>query len=124
LVVHGEDGLDEISVTGSTRISELVGGEVRTCRFDPTDWGLSRRSPQEIRGGDATENARITQEVLQGRAGAPREIVLLNAAAALIAGERAGDWAEGLALATQSIDSGAAWEKLEALRELSTRLAE
>lgn len=123
LVVHGEDGLDEITVTGPTQISELAGGEVCTCRFDPIDLGLPRRSPQEIHGGDAAENARISREVLQRRAGAPREIVLLNAAAALIAGERAKNWTEGLSLAAQSIDSGAALRKVEALRELSARLA-
>lgn len=124
LSVHGEDGLDEVTVTGITKVSELVDGQVRTYRLDPVSLGLPRRSLSEIRGGDAAENARITRRVLEGEKGARREIVLLNAGAALIAGGRARDWIEGVELAAHSIDSGAAMGKLEALRNFCARLAQ
>lgn len=119
-VVHGADGLDEISISGTTYVAELRDGAVRSYTLTPEDFGL-RRSPLEaIRGGDAAQNAKIVHKVL-GRSlvyrehGPHREIVLANAAAALVAAGRATDFLEGVRLATKSIDSGAAREKLEAL---------
>ena len=116
LAVHGEDGLDEITITNTTQVSEFANSRLRTYQLNPVNLGLPHRSPSEIQGGDAVENARITHRVLEGEKGARREIVLLNAAATLIAGDRAKDWIDGIELAAHSIDSGAALKKLEALQ--------
>jgi anthranilate phosphoribosyltransferase len=119
-VVHGADGLDEISISGVTYIAELRDGVVRSYTVTPEDFGLRRAPLEAIRGGDAAQNAKIVHKVL-GRSmvyrehGPHREIVLANAAAALVAAGRAADLLEGVRLAKQSIDSGAAREKLEAL---------
>ena len=120
-VVHGEDSLDEISITGPTFVSELRNGEVSTYIIEPEDFGLPRASMHEIKGGDAKENAQIVLNVLNGEAGAKRNIVLLNAAAALVAAGWAQDFNEGIKRAAQSIDSGAAMRKLKALKELTNR---
>jgi anthranilate phosphoribosyltransferase len=119
-VVHGEDGLDEISIAGPTDVSELRDAVVRNYTVTPEDFGL-RRSPLEaVRGGDAAQNAEIIHKVL-GRSllyrehGPHRDIVLANAAAALVAAGRARDFFDGARLAAQSIDSGAARAKLESL---------
>ena len=119
-VVHGVDGLDEISIGGATYVAELRDGMVRSYTVTPEDFGLRRAPLESIRGGDAAQNAKIVHKVL-GRSlvyrehGPHREIVLANAAAALVAAGRAGDFLDGVRLATRSIDSGAAREKLEAL---------
>ncbi|HKV06219.1 MAG TPA: anthranilate phosphoribosyltransferase [Candidatus Acidoferrales bacterium] len=119
-VVHGADGLDEISISGETQISELRNGEVRSYTAAPEDFGLRRAPLETIRGGDAKQNAEIVHKVL-GRSmlyrdhGPHREIVLANAAAALVAAGRAHDFLDGVRLAAKSIDSGAARERLEAL---------
>jgi len=119
-VVHGADHLDEISISGVTYIAELRDGLVRNYTVTPEDFGLRRAPLDAIRGGDAAENAKIVHKVL-GRSmlyrehGPHREIVLANAAAALVAAGRATDLLDGVRLATQSIDSGAARGKLEAL---------
>jgi anthranilate phosphoribosyltransferase len=115
-VVHGLDGLDEVSTVGPTRVSELRQGSVRTYMVTPEDLGLVRSDAATIAGGRPEENAAITTAVLQGQNGPRQEIVLANAAAALVAAEIAGDWREGVALARRAIASGAAYEKLEALR--------
>jgi len=122
-VVHGADGLDEISNTGPSHISEVHEGVVRSSSVRPEDFGLPRASIQELRGGDREENAEIIRQVLAGEAGARRDIVLMNAAAALVVGGKARDFKEGVALAAQSIDSGAAAAKLAGLIALSQRLA-
>jgi anthranilate phosphoribosyltransferase len=120
MVVHGVDGLDEISLSGETFVSEWRGGEVRNFSVTPEDFGLKRAPLEAIRGGDAKENAGIMHKIL-GRSllyrehGAQREIVLANAAAALVVAGKAADFLEGVRLAAESIDSGAAREKLEAL---------
>lgn len=120
LVVHGADGLDEISLSGETFISELRDGLVRTFTVTPEDFGLTRAPLEAIRGGDAKYNAEIMHKIL-GRSllyrehGPQRDIVLANAAAALVAAGRAADFLDGMRIATESIDSGAAREKLEAL---------
>jgi len=116
LVVHGLDGVDEVSTVGSTRVSELRNGSVRTYAIAPDDLGLPKTSPEAIAGGRPDENAAITTAVLQGERSPRRDIVLANAGAALCAAELAGGWKDGIELARRAIDSGAAYEKLEALR--------
>jgi len=118
-VVHGADGLDEISLSGETHVAELRDGVVRSYTVVPEDFGLRRAPLEAIAGGDAATNARIVRRVLKGELGPHREIVQANAAAALVAAGRASDWHEGVHLAAQSIDSGAARAKLEALVEFS-----
>jgi anthranilate phosphoribosyltransferase len=120
-VVHGEDSLDEISITGRTFVSELKNKQVSTYTIEPEDFGLSRATIDEIKGGNADENAQIVLGVLQGEAGARRDIVLLNAAAALVAAGRADDFTEGIKQAAEAIDSGASMKKLEALKEITNR---
>ena len=115
-VVHGMDGIDEISTVGPTRVSELRAGQVHTTTITPDDLGLPRAEPGQITGGKPEENAAITTSVLRGEPGPRQDIVLANAAAALVAAEIADDWADGVALARRAIASGAAYEKLEALR--------
>jgi anthranilate phosphoribosyltransferase len=120
LVVHGLDGLDEITVTGVTRIAEAREGSVRSYEVQPEEFGMKRASLQEIAGGDATENATIIRAVLGGERSARRDVVLLNAAAALVASGRADHIAAALSLAAKSIDSGLAAGKLEALVKFSS----
>jgi len=115
LVVHGHDGLDEVTITTSTRIAEVREGTVRSYEVTPEEFKFERATMSDISGGDATENARIIREVLKGTPSARRNIVLLNAAAALVAASRANHLAEALPLAAASIDSGRAATKLEAL---------
>jgi anthranilate phosphoribosyltransferase len=123
-VVHGADGLDEISNTGESRVSEVREGLVRTFTVRPEDFGLARASIADLRGGDREQNAEIIRAILAGEPGPRRDIVLMNAAAALVAGARARDLKEGVEVAAHSIDSGAAREKLARLVELSQRLAQ
>jgi anthranilate phosphoribosyltransferase len=120
LVVHGLDGLDEITITGVTRIAEAREGSVRSYEVEPEEFGMKRASLQEIAGGDATENAAIIRTVLGGEKSARRDVVLLNAAAALVAAGRADHIAAALSLAAKSIDSGLAAGKLEALVKFSS----
>lgn len=115
LVVHGLDGLDEITITGPTRIAEVREGNVRTYEVTPEEFGMKRARLEDISGGDAAANAVIIRELLAGRKSPKRDVVLLNAAAALVAAGKAEYLAEALPLAAQSIDSGAAAAKLEAL---------
>ncbi len=119
-VVHGADGLDEISISGETSVAELRDGLVRSFTVTPEDFGLHRALLEEIRGGDAKENAEIIHKIfgrsmLYRERGPHREIVLANASAALVAAGHAADFVEGVHLAKKSIDSGAAREKLDAL---------
>ncbi len=122
-VVHGADGLDEISNTGESQISEVREGRVQSFTVRPEDFGLPRSVIAELRGGDRDENAQIIRDVLSGRDGPKRDIVLMNAAAALVVGGKARDLKEGVALAAHSIDSGAAQRKLAALVEFSQKLS-
>jgi anthranilate phosphoribosyltransferase len=123
VVVHGADGLDEISNTGESQVSEVREGIVRTYRVRPEDFGIARATIKDLQGGDRAENAQIIRDILDGRDGPRRDIVLMNAAAALVVGAKARDLKEGVAQAAGSVDSGAAREKLERLVELSRRLA-
>jgi anthranilate phosphoribosyltransferase len=123
-VVHGADNLDEISNTGESRVSEVRDGTVRTFSVRPEDFGMPRASIADLRGGDREQNAQIIRALLEGEPGPRRDIVLMNAAAALVAGGRARDLKEGVGLAASSIDGGGARDKLEALVALSQRLAQ
>src|SRR5271168_2792336 len=122
LVVHGLDGLDEITITGPTRIAEARDGSVRTYEVDPEEFGMKRSTLAEIAGGDAAENAGIVREVLSGKKSPRRDVVVLNAAAALVAAGRADHLADGVPLAVQSIDSGAAAAKLAALARFTKQV--
>jgi anthranilate phosphoribosyltransferase len=121
LVVHGSDGLDEITISGPTRIGEVREGQVHTYEVTPEEFGLQRATLEDISGGDATLNAKLIREVLAGRKSARRDVVVLNAAAALVAAGRADHLRDSVPLAAAAIDSGAAAGKLEALIKFSTQ---
>jgi anthranilate phosphoribosyltransferase len=120
LVVHGLDGLDEITITGPTRIAEVRQGNVRTYEVTPEEFGIKRAQFEDISGGDAEANAAIIREILAGKKSPRRDVVLLNAAAALVAAGRVEHLGDGLPLAAKSIDSGAAAAKLDALVQFTT----
>ena len=123
MVVHGEEGLDEISVSSPTRIWELDKGDVRSYIVTPEDAGLSRSSLAGIQGGSVERNAELLKGALRGDEGPIQDIVLLNTAAALVVGSHAQDLKEGVELARNAVASGAALEKLEALARLSQQLS-
>jgi anthranilate phosphoribosyltransferase len=114
-IVHGLDGLDEITISGATRVAEVREGTVHAYEITPEELGLERASLENLSGGDAAENAAIIREVLSGKRSPRRDVVLLNAAAALVASGRAGNLSEAMPVAAEAIDSGAALKKLEAL---------
>lgn len=114
-VVHGHDGLDEISVCAPTRVSQLENDMIRTYDIYPEQYFSQLAEPHQMTGGDPEENAAITRTILTGEKGPKRDVVLLNTAAALVACQKAADLTTGIALAEQAIDSGAALGKLEAL---------
>lgn len=118
-VVHGSDGLDEITLTGPTFVSALHNGEIRNFEVTPEEAGLSRCEAGALKGGDADANAIALQSVLDGRPSPYRDVALMNAAAALIVAGRAKDLREGVAIGTKSIDSGAANAKLKHLVAVS-----
>ena len=118
-VVYGEGSLDEISIVGKTQLSELKDGRVDTFTIEPEDFGLPRATLDDIRGGDAKENAGIILSVLKGEPGARRDMVLLNAAAALVAAGRTADFPDGISQAAEAIDSGRALEKLEGMKKIT-----
>jgi len=126
LVVHGHPGMDEVSASGPTVVAEYdaATGEVRTYEITPESVGIARATLADIAGGDAEENARIVRSILGGEHGPRRDVVLMNAAAALVAAGAAGDMAAGVALARESIDSGRASAALESLVGVSQRLGE
>ncbi|KXK00511.1 MAG: Anthranilate phosphoribosyltransferase [Nitrospirae bacterium] len=114
-VVHGMDGLDEITVTDRSRVSEGKAGVVSTYMVDPSTFGVARVRPKELLGGNAEDNAMITRDILRGCKGPKRDIVCLNAAPALVAGRKAKTLQEGFHLAERTIDTGAAMDKLDKL---------
>jgi len=118
-VVHGSDGLDELTTTGASIVSELRGGQVHTYTVHPGDFGLSSNRPEELRGGDAQLNAELTLRLLRGETLSQRGIVLLNAAAAIAAGTADKSIADCLPRAQEALDSGQALAKLEQLREFT-----
>lgn len=118
-VVHGSDGLDEITLTGPTHVAALEKGNIHSFDVTPEDAGLPRANSSELKGGDAQANAKALSAVLQGKPSAYRNVALLNAAATLIVAGKAKDLKEGVALGTKSLDSGAAAEKLNRLVAVS-----
>ena len=115
LVVHGSDGLDEITITGPTRVGEVRDGQVHTYEVTPEEFGLQRATLEDIAGGDAAQNASLIRELLAGGKSARRDVVLLNAAAALVAAGRADHLGDAVPLAATAIDSGAGLARLQAL---------
>jgi len=115
LVVHGESGLDEIAINGRTLVYELKDGEIESYYISPGDFGLPEASLDSIRGGTAAENAAILRNILSGNRGPQRDVVLMNAAAVLLAGDRVENLGQGFKLAEEVIDSGRAMQKLEQL---------
>lgn len=118
-IVHGNDGLDEFTTTTTTTVSEIRRGKLETYEVQPTGLGLSTAAASELTGGEPAENAAITRAILNGEKSPKRDIVLLNAAFAIMAGGKADTPQEGLAAAAESIDSGAAHQKLDALAAAS-----
>jgi anthranilate phosphoribosyltransferase len=114
-VVHGAAGVDELSPAGPNLVCEVADGQVRRREIDPLDLGVERCAPGELRGGDPAENAETIRRIFSGADGGKRDAVLLNAAGAIAAGGLARDLSEGVGLAREAIDSGAAGERLEAL---------
>jgi len=119
-VVHGKDGLDEVTTTSLSVIAEAGKGDVKVFEFDPAEVGIGRAKAEDLLGGDAAFNAGITESVLRGENGPRRDIVVLNAAFALVAADHAATIAEGVEAACRSIDSGAAMEILQHLKEVSS----
>ncbi|PYS17996.1 MAG: anthranilate phosphoribosyltransferase [Acidobacteria bacterium] len=118
-VVHGANGMDEVSISSRTHVVEMRRGEMRQFVISPEDFGMTSARIETILGGDAIENARIIESVFGGEPGPRRDVVLLNSAPAIVAGGAAKTWKEGLQLAAEAIDSGAALRKLKELREFN-----
>ena len=118
-VVRGDDGLDDITTTTTTRVSELRNGAVETYTLDPTTLGIPKAEPEALLGGTPEENAKIIVDILKGEGGPKRDIVVLNAGAAIVASGKADSLETGIELASESIDSGAALAKLEGLKSVS-----
>jgi anthranilate phosphoribosyltransferase len=114
-VVHGADGIDEISTTGYTKVSECRDGMVNTFYVHPSDFGVAKAGPSDLRGGDAAENASIVRAILDGRGGPPRDVVLLNAGAALFVAGAVPSVRDGIARAARAIDNGSARTTLDAM---------
>jgi anthranilate phosphoribosyltransferase len=121
-VVHGSDGLDEITISGESKISEVRGSEVRTYYVTPEDFGIPRAPISAIQGGNAQQNAEIIREILSGKEGTRLDVVLLNAAAGLVVGGKAASLREGIQLARESVQSGKALHCLEKLIALTHSL--
>jgi anthranilate phosphoribosyltransferase len=118
-VVHGADGLDELSTTGSNKVSDVHNGQIHTYYLDPQELGLQRANLSDLAGGTAEDNAAITKALLKGEQGPKRDVVLLNTAAVLVIGGKAANVKEGLTIAAEAIDSGSALNKLQHLVEFS-----
>ncbi|MBN9596238.1 MAG: anthranilate phosphoribosyltransferase [Afipia sp.] len=118
-VVHGSDGLDEITLTGPTHVAALENGNIRTFDVTPEDAGLPRATAAELKGGDAQANANALRDVLEGKQNAYRNVALINAAAALVVAGKAKDIKEGVALGTKALDTGAATDRLTRLVAVS-----
>src|SRR5262245_47371319 len=114
-VVHGVDGIDEISTTGYTRVLECRDGTVNTFYLHPAEFGIPKASPVDLQGGDAAQNASIVQDVLDGRRGAARDVVVLNAGAALFVAGAASSVRDGIGMAAAAVDRGAAKTTLESM---------
>ncbi|MBI4826168.1 MAG: anthranilate phosphoribosyltransferase [Nitrospirae bacterium] len=121
-IVHGKDGLDEITNTDATKISELKNGDVNTYYLSPSDIGFKKAGKAELAGGTAQDNAKITIDILKGSPGAKRDITIMNSAAALIAGGHADGFFEAVRQAEETIDSGAAQRKLEEIIAITNKI--
>ncbi len=119
LIVYGSDGLDEITITGKTKITELTGMEVKTYDIHPEDFGMKVGSFTDLQGGEIKENVHIALEILNGKKGTKRDVVLLNSAAGLIAAGKARDMFQGIEISAESIDSGKAADVLQKLVRLT-----
>jgi len=124
LVVHGEDGIDEITVTGETQVCELKDGSLKSYTITPEEFGFSRAELGDLRGGTAAENADLLRSVLRGTSGPKLNAVLMNAGAVLLVGNRAGTLKEGIALARETVDNGLTFAKLEHLIKLTRSLTQ
>jgi len=122
LVVHGLDGLDEVTTTNKTKVSELKNGEVKTYLLDAEDFSMNKAKPQDLKAGSLEDNKKIALEVLEGKKGPCRDIVVLNSACAIYAGDKVADIKEGIKLAQESIDSSKAIEKLKLLKEYTNKV--
>lgn len=122
MVIHGEDGLDEISISDATKVSRFKDGRVENFFIAPEDFGIRRKEIDLIRGGNKEENAMITLSILKGERGPKRDIVLMNSAAALMVAGKAEDFRTALLIAADAIDSGVASEKLEEVKKVSNSL--
>lgn len=120
-IVHGNDGLDEFTTTTTTMVTEIRRGKVESYEVQPSGLGLTPATAEDLTGGEPAENAKLTHSILNGEKGPKRDIVLLNSAFAIMAGGKADNPEEGIAMAAESIDSGAALKKLNALAEMSNR---
>jgi len=123
-VVFGEDGMDEISTTGPTRIFRLRDGEITEAEFTPEDFGVARAKTDDLAGGDASENIAITRSILAGHPGPKRDVALVNAAPAIVLADLADGFLDAVTLAAESIDSGAASDALNQSLRLSQQLSE
>lgn len=121
-VVHGS-GIDEVSLTGETKIAEIVNGAVKACTISPEQFGMKKCAADELKGGDAGQNLKILTDILKGEKGPKRDIAVLNAAVAIVAGGKAGDIGKGIKLAEESIDSKKASGKLEQLKKFYERIS-
>lgn len=119
MIVHGFDGLDEITITGKTYVCELSKGELKEYEIDPRDYGLSCAVAEDLKGGGIEDNAKIIQDIFDGQSGAKRDVVLLNSAAALYVADKADGIKEGIEIAAEAIDKGFAKNKLEELVKVS-----
>ena len=119
MVVHGEDGLDEITITDGTRVSRIKGKKVENSIISPEDYGFDRASLKDIAGGDAAENARIAFDCLGGQKGPKRDVLLMNAGAALLVAGKTDTLRDGAGMAAEAIDSGAAARKLEEIKKFT-----
>ena len=124
LVVHGKDGLDEITITDKTRVCELKDGHIENYFISPEDFGLSRASPESLKGGNVNENASLLRRLLAGASGPQRDVMLMNGAAVLLVGNKVTALPQGVLLAKEVIDNGSALAKLAQLAEFSRSLAE
>ncbi len=122
IVVHGEDGLDEVSLSGKTKVARFRDGKVENFQIEPEDFGIWRSDIDSIRGGNKEENAAITLSVLHGEKGPKRDIILMNSAVALIAAGKSTDFKTAFSMAAASIDSGMALKKLEEVKKVSNAL--
>ncbi|MHB8881092.1 MAG: anthranilate phosphoribosyltransferase [Thermodesulfovibrionales bacterium] len=122
MVVHGDDGLDEITISSGTKASRFINGRVESMYIAPEDFGMKRGTMQDMVGGDKDENAGLTIKILQGEKGPKRDVVLMNSAAAIMVSGRAADLVSACEIAKEAIDSGTAIKKLEEIRKVSNSL--